>query len=117
MSADDADAPTPCPTCRGVGWVLIPQTGGGPLVVDLLPCDDPDCLSTARPIEVLAVHGSFARAVLGPGRAVMSLTGARPPHETALPVARQTAPRTAGRQVPDLPALPPGARPTGPSTS
>lgn len=117
MTDEDVLPPT-CAVCAGIGWVLGADPTRNPLVVDLLPCAGDDCTSSGRPIEVLAVHGMFAKAVLhGATRAVMSLTGGRPGLDTAVPPSRPPTGTNHPATVPPRNPLPPGARPTGPTTS
>lgn len=110
------EATSPCPVCADVGWQLVTDPRRLPLVVDLAPCPA-GCDACAQPIEVLAVHGLFARAVTGGAdRAVMSLTGARPMSSTSMPPAlasRAPVPPAPSR-VPSPSPFPPGARPTRP---
>lgn len=106
-----------CPLCRDLGWVLDGDPTRAPLTLDLIRCPAPDCdLDTT--IEVLALHGLFARAVAHPStRVIMSVAGHRDP----LAGATSTGSRTPGarldhadRRAPAPSKLPPGARPAAP---
>ena len=110
---DEAPA---CPECADLGWVLMGDPRRTPLTLDLAPCPLGHD-GAGRPLEALAVAGRFAKANLHPTtRAVMSLTGARDPHDPATVRPAATTPpagRGTATRVPPRSSLPPGARPAG----
>jgi hypothetical protein len=52
-----------CELCRGKGWVLDSHPERDPLILELIQCPIPNCISSGREIELISFVGPRLRSV------------------------------------------------------